>query len=176
MQETESILIADKVSQSLTVKGRTEKRGRGDTFRDRQTTHCSQLTGSGQSFRVGTQLLHVNHAVSQVLGAVLHLSSLPPSSSSRFSTSSPTSSTKHHSPVQFPGSRAACQAEKLSQRLQSARLAFLLPHSALSGSIKDAFWKLIWMGGTSEGPGAETTGRERGRERGRAEEGKGREE
>lgn len=46
-------------------------------------------------------------------------------------------------------------------------LAFLLPHSALSGSIKDAFWKLIRKRGTGEGPGAAAgrEGGERDRER-----------
>lgn len=124
---------------------------------------CGQLTGC-QTFRDGAQLSHVNRAVFQVLAAVLHLSSSP------FSpfTSCPTLSTERQCPARL-AAQGSCQ--KGSDPLAS--LSLCLTQRSLSGSIKAAFWKLMWKGGTSGwgGPGAAAAARREGeRERGRREE------
>lgn len=126
-----------------------------DTQTDERTRH-GQLTG-GQSFGDGAQLSYVNRAVFQVLAAVLHLSSLPLSPSTCVSDSSPTFSAERQGPVRL-ATRGGCQKD--SDPLAS--LSLCLTRHLLSGSIKAAFWKLIWKGGTSGG--TRSGGEERGKQ------------
>lgn len=93
--------------------GRRGGEGSGsDQDTDRETDRDGNLTRSSQSFRVGAQFLHVNHAVSQLLRAVLHLPNLPLTSPPRSCATFPSPSSKSHSPVQFPGSQSDSRAGK----------------------------------------------------------------